>query len=380
MKDIEVISNIKTIRVKMFTHNDLDGVSCALVLKKLYDQKFITFNFEFISYNDYDKIKNFFNIHNENGAKLYDYVFITDLNFKSNDYMENIFYPLKEYFMELNNPNNMYSSLFKKIFFIDHHKDSENFFRDKEFNIFERIEYFNDMTYCASLQLFNFIINNQSSEWSNITNGCQRKLFEDRVLWMKSYLNNVHDWDTFNWKNNNNLTAKDLNILFTHITRGKFFIMQEQKEGLSFYFNKTEKSIINEAYKQLNQEYVKMLNTSVVLDHIDEENFVHPDIQYIVVRTDENISLLSDMLKDDILNKRIYKIFNIKYMVNVSFKYGTLNFRRFYNDIDLAKIANIYGGGGHEFAAGCVLDGKNQLQLSRFILPTVEKYVENLNN
>lgn len=374
MKDIEVISNITKIRVKVFTHNDLDGVSCALVLKKLYNSENISFNFDFITYSDFDKIKNFFDIDNEDGAKFYDYLFITDINIKEDDFFTKIYNPFKKFNTLINDPDKSRSSLFKKIFIIDHHKDSENTLRNRFESLRPKIEYYNDMTYCGSLQLYNFIINNQSLEWTTLTLGFEHPEYKDRKEWLKSYLKHVNDWDTFEWKNNGNIIARDLNMVFTHINRSKFFLMQEQKNGLSFYFNKTEKNMIKELLEQIKKDYTKLLNTSIVLDHIDEEGFPHPDIQYIIIRSDENTSLLCDMLRDDIINKKIYLRYNIKYIVNISFKYGNISFRRIFNDIDLVSIANMYGGGGHPYASGATMDGKNILQLERIIMPSIEAY------
>jgi len=378
MKDIEIISNLTTLKVKVFTHNDLDGVSCALVLKKLYNGSNISFNFEFISYSDYDKIKAFFDVDNENGAKYYDYLFITDLNFKHQEFHDNIFKPFRNFITQINDPDMKRSSIFKKIFIIDHHADSEETFRNRVEELFPRIEYYNDMTYCASLQLFNFVVNRQSNEWTNASIGGEHKNYVDRTVWLKSYLKHVNDWDLFEWKNNGNIIARDLNLVFTHLKRSKFFFMQEQKEGLAFYFNKTEKTIIKETLESIEKEYNRALLSSVILDHIDEEGFPHPDIQYIVVRSDDNTSLICDMIREAIIKKEIYTLFNIKYIVNVSFKYGSINFRRVFEDIDLVKIANIYGGGGHPYASGAVLDGKNRLQLDRIIMPILEKYGEPL--
>lgn len=376
MKDIEIISNITTIRVKMFTHNDLDGVSCALALRKFYRSKYFTFNIEFIGYDEYDKIKDFINIDNEEGIKKFDYVFITDLNFNNQNFYDKIYKPLREFTIELNNPAEGRSSLFKKIFFIDHHTDSETTFRDRVEELFPKIEYYNDLSYCASLQLFNFFKNNQSREWTQATIGTEDDKIEDVKSWLNSYLRYVHDWDTFDWKDNNDIIARDLNLVFSHINRSKFFLMQLQKDGLAFYFNKTEKTILKEVMDQINKDYQKALMTSVVLDHIDEDGFPHPDCQYIVIRSDDNTSLICDMIREAINRKEIYIRYNIKYIVNVSFKYGSINFRRVLEDIDCARIARMYGGGGHEYAAGCVLDGKNRLQLERILMPTLEKYGE----
>jgi len=379
MKDTEIISNITTLRVKMFTHNDLDGVSCALALKKLYNSNKISFNFEFIGYGDFDKIKKFFDINEEQGAKYYDYVFITDLNFTGENFIEFLWEPMKKFYSALNDPIEHHCSLFKKIFFIDHHEDSEKALRHRVNFLHDRLEYFNDKTYCASLQLFNFLVNQQSSEWSKASLGLENKKYNENKVWLYDYLTHVNNWDTFEWKNNNDLKARDLNLVFTHIKRSKFFQMQEQKDGVTFIFNKSETTLLNETMENIRKNYHKALLSSVVLDHIDEDNFPHPDIQYIVIRSDEDVSLICDILREDIDLKNVYSMFNIKYIVNISFKYGQISFRRVHKDINLAKIAQMYGGGGHEYAAGCVINGKNQLQMQRIILPSLEKYGEPTN-
>jgi len=376
MKDIEIISDITNIRVKVFTHNDLDGVSCALALKRCYDLKRINFDFTFMSYNDISSLKTFIDINNEDGIKKYDYVFITDINIASDNFHDYIQNPLRVFNAKLNDPARQNTSLFKKMFIIDHHKDSEKTFRNRVEEFFPIIEYYNDMTNCAALQVFNFIESDQSREWARVTLGIHHPMYEDRKVWLRSYLEHVHNWDTFEWKNNGDIVARDLNLVFSNTKRSKFFVDQEQKNGLAFYFNKSEIALLNEVLEKIEKDYQKALATSVVLDHINEFNVPYPDIQYIVIRSDENVSLICDKLKEDIINKKIYSRFNIKYIANISFKYGSISFRRIYDDIDLSKIANIYGGGGHEFAAGCVLDGKNPLQMQRLIVPTLEKYGE----
>lgn len=379
MTDMEIISDITTIRVKMFTHNDLDGVSCALALKKLYDSKRVSFNYSFIGYDNYDQIKEFFNPDNPDGAKKYDYLFITDLNFTSEKFSRYLLMPYRNFITDINSPHKHRASIFKKIFLIDHHQDSELAIRPKANDYFNFLEYYNDLQYCGSYQLFDFLIHNKSREWTNATLGYYRDKIEDRKAWLKSYLTHVNDWDTFNWKNNGNRTAVNLNLIFKSMNRSKFFLMQEQKEGPAFAFNKTEMQSLQNCLDAIDREYDKALKSSVVLDHIDKYNEIHPDIQYIVIRSDDNISMVADRIREQIRNKEIYSRFNIKYIVNISFKNGALSFRRIFDDINLAEIANIYGGGGHEFAAGAPLNGNDSKQLERFIMPTLRKYGEPLN-
>lgn len=371
-KKDEILALTK-LKVKVFTHNDLDGVSCAIILKKLYGKE-ISFNFSFISYNQYDEIKKFLDFFNGE-ARLYDYIFITDLNFTTIDYENFIEEPLNEFFMNYNSPqNSKTNNIFKKIFLIDHHVDSEKTLRNKAIKIFNEIEYYNDLNHCASWQLADWCIHKKSSEWTSSTLGLENKNYYINSKWVMDYIKYVNDWDLFHWKDNKNYLARDLNLLFTHIKREKYFMMQEQKDSPVFSFNKTEKTIIKETLESIHKEYERAIRSSVVLDHVNQHGIKDPNLQYIVIRSDENISLICDIIKDEIKAKHIYKMFNIGYIVNVSFKYGSLNFRRIDENIDLSVIANWYGGGGHPFASGCILNSEDKNLMNNFVLPILSKY------
>lgn len=369
----EILNNLNKISVKVFTHNDLDGVSCALVFKKLYNLDFISFDFEFISYNDYKKIEDFMNF--ENGKmRLYDYVFFTDLNFTKENFNTYIECPLLDFRSEVNGPNpSKLNSIFKKIFIIDHHKDSEETIRPKENRIFNEIEYYNDMTHCASLQLFDWCIHKRSSLWTQQTIGMENKMYKNHILWLESYLKNVNDWDLFHWKENGNLVALDLNLLFTHTRREKFFMMQMQKEDLKFVFNKSEGSTIKDLQYSLDKEFERVLSNSTMMEYKDEYGNYTPNFYYLVIKCDENVSLICDKIKEKILNdKKNDELFpNILYIANVSFKYKSISIRRVNENIDLSKIANYYGGGGHSFAAGFPLNANNKEIMNDFVYPAL---------
>lgn len=375
----EKISNSALIRVKWFTHNDLDGVSCPLIAYKLFSNLKFSFNVSFLSYDGIDKIGEFFDNYDE--SRLFDFVFITDLNIKPNDFENNIRRPLSDFIQNKNSyENREKSNFFKKIIFIDHHPDSENTIRTIENEIFSFMEYYNDKVHCAAYQVYDFFMNNSSEIWTKYTSDCKNINYEDNKNWCEHYVELVNDWDLFSWKKNNNVFAKDLNILFTHIRRDKFMMMQVQKKSPYFSFTKREQSIIRETYEQIHKDYEIALKNLIVVNQKDlnyKSNKRHetPNVKYAIIKTDENTSLICDMIKERIINNiHTFPCMYIDYIVNVSFKYGTINFRRINDIIDCGEIARFYGGGGHPFAAGCPIDSKNEYIMEDFIIPVLSVF------
>lgn len=368
----ELITNLNKIRVKVFTHNDLDGVSCSIVLKKLYDESKISFDFSFIGYDSLEEISNFFNDYET--SKLYDFIFITDINIKK-DYYEKFIKPSFDNFIinKNNYQNKEKLNLFKKLFIIDHHKDSEECFKDIQN---DNIEFYNDKEYCACYSLFYWSIEKRSEIWKEYTSNFYRKDYDIQIQWLKEYVELVNDWDLFLWKEKHNLISRDLNILFTHIRREKFIMMQIQKISIHFSYNSTEKTIIRETLETINKELYKCINNFVIVPlHNPIINEYNKNIRCLVIKNDENISLICDMIKDIILDNRNNFIerlsFDADIIVNVSFKYGSVNFRRVNEYIDLKEIANWYGGGGHSFAAGCPLNSEDKNLMEDFIYPLI---------
>ena len=73
-------------RIKLYTHTDMDGYSCAVILK-LYLESQYQIDVEYLDYTDLDCPKLTF----KKDIELYDHIFVTDLNFKSLDMVERLF-------------------------------------------------------------------------------------------------------------------------------------------------------------------------------------------------------------------------------------------------------------------------------------------------
>jgi len=361
----ELVTNLKKLKVKIFSHNDLDGISCAIVLKKLYDESKISLSFTYISYDQISEISRFFENYDE--ARMYDFVIISDINIKKDDYHHFIQPQFNRFISEKNNYQNREKlNLFKKMFIIDHHKDSEETFRPIENSIFDNVEYYNDTIHCATYQLYDWCINQRSRIWNEYVSSGFNRNFDINKQWLREYIELVNDWDIFLWKEKNNLIARDLNILFTHIRREKFMMMQNQKISIHFAFNSTEKTIIRETLESINKEFHRCWKDAVYVPlHNPITDQVHKNVTCLVIRADENVSLISDMFREMITHER----YDIDIIVNISFKYGSVNFRRINENIDLKEIANWYGGGGHPFAAGCPLNYHDKNLMNDFVNP-----------
>ena len=340
------------LNVKVFSHNDLDGVGICILLKKLYN---ISFNFTFISYNDIYKISEFFN---SDEAKTYDFVFITDLNLVEDNF-KCVMHTFNKFIDDISNTDEYVR--FKKLFIIDHHIDTDYSIKSYINLDYNFIEYTNNLKDCATMQLYRWIIEYQSDYWCTHTQNSKHEDYEVNISWCKQFADLVNDWDIFLWKEKYNFLARNLNILFTHIKREKFIMMQMQKTSNNFALNKTEISIINENLENIKKDYERIIKQMTIKEFNNPFKYTAA-----IIRCDDNLSLLCDMLKDEFKNTTIDVI------VNVSFKYGSINFRRINDDINLVPIANWYGGGGHPFASGCVLNPNNKTLINDFVLPSLK--------
>lgn len=359
------------LRVKVFTHTDLDGISTPIIFKKLYDENLISFSFTYVDYTDLNVISDFFDDYKL--AAGYDYIFITDINMTQEFYSYKFRKSINDFLYNCklakeNEDDFIYH--FKKIFYIDHHIDSEYTFRKRVNDIFDIIEYYNDMTHCAAFQLFDWIMHQKSTAFQQDVEGFLNPNYNDNESWVRSYVNLVDDWDTFRWKKNHDLKARDLNLLFKEQKRQKFIDAQLRKHSPFFDFYGYEFDVINRINEVIKREFDYALKNSAVRNHVNPTILTeYEELQYLIIKNDNHISLICDMIRDLIYNKHLFPQYNIGYIACISYKNNSISFRRVDEKIDLSKIANWYGGGGHPFAAGCPINMNDKNLVSNFIQP-----------
>lgn len=355
-------------KIKLFTHTDLDGISCNIILNRLFDKNAVSISCEYLNYSDFDKIIEFFDNYQE--AASYDLVISTDLNFTP-CFIEKL---MKHFDDFCDKKNNIYYTdkvynFFKKFIIIDHHKDSLILNNIDQRN--EYMEYYNNEKDCATKQFFHLIIFDDSGVFSKELEGCENP-DHTVVKFCESYVELVNDWDLFLWKDKNNLAARDLNLLFTSVDHSKFCLWQYQKKAHQFYWNESEKKLIRDTIYKINKEFEKCYSNAKILDHYDcVKNMYDKHIQYMVVKLDDNVSLISDMMIEKIKNE-IHLQKNIEYIVFVSFKHKACSVRRVNPNFKCNVVASFFGGGGHEFSAGFPIRTEDELAMKLFILPAID--------
>ena len=369
-KKLEVISkpeektypklNMK--RVKHFSHTDLDGLSCTLVSKQLFDKKSVCFNYEYLNYGDFNRIIDFLN--NSEESSKYDLILITDLNI-SMEVGTRIIEAFNNFLDKANNINLFnIPNFMKKMIIIDHHKDSLwlNEVQHKY------IEYYNNEKDCATRQLYNFIIHCDSPTFTKTLEGCQNE-YPEVIDYYENYTNIVNDWDLFLWIDKHNMVARDLGILCGQTDRNEFLLWQIQKCPLKdkivdkFYFNKTEIKELKKIWNELDFMVDKAITNSIVMDYKGY-------FKYLLLKENENVSMLSYIIREKIKSGE-FKC-DADCMCIVMFNHNSVSVRQIKDDFNCREFANLYGGGGHPAASGFPIHSENEELMQQFIYPVLK--------
>lgn len=322
----------------LLTHTDLDGVSCAVIAKVAGLENLTTI------FVDNDKIDELIeeyiekHINTENFLE-YDNVYITDLPIK-----EETAYRLNQlidsYVREGTKPNIEEPRINTKFVYLDHHKTSLSL-----------NQYDWAMVQCSMQELF-------SKEEKPI---CGTKLFA-RYLTANNvqfsneteqYIENVNDWDTWLWQKTNNEEAESLSLLLGFVPRDMFIeqALQLCDTGHASVFANDLIACVREKRTTYIEEKIKEAQIITLRQN-----------KFISVRASQHVSLLgnklAEMYKDDCAGAIIIS------------DYG-LSFRGVRSDIDMSEYAKLFGGGGHQKAAGASFDNEyNQRVINELLNAT----------
>jgi len=295
-------------------HNDLDGYGCgkvASVFVNLADAAYLSYSNVNKAVEDYCN-KNY---------KNYDGLIVADLNLDMSR-MEML---------------NKLAKSGHPIMYFDHHfKTMEQF----EFFTKSMIYFDYSREFCATSIMFShFTKNNYSTEVSI------EKLTEVVDL--------IDAWDMYKWQNPEtfetiNETARDLNIYFKYFGYEKTFqkIDGYITDTFKNLFSKIEISNIYILKREIRRAVLDRNKSLDIISYPFEGEVFDIGITY----AEKDITEIGNML--NILNK------NLAFIVVIDMVHKSVNFRTIFNNPNLAKIAAIYGGGGHPKAAGCELNEK----------------------
>jgi oligoribonuclease NrnB/cAMP/cGMP phosphodiesterase (DHH superfamily) len=282
-------------KVKLFTHDDLDGVGCALVALSTFGDDV---DIDYCNYDNIDKLLTEFVAEDSDGyseSDKYDMVYITDIH------------PEVECTAKVLN-----KVINDKLLMFDHHKTSD---------------WLNDY------------------EWANIVptsatvKFCGTELFYNNfdVKLNEEFIHLIHDLDTWEWEAKDNWKAYDLAILLDFYGIDKF--IEEFKYSFNncniVNFNNIDDIIIKAEHKKMEQ-YFKDKNKYMITKQICGQPAG-------VVFGEQYHSLLGNQLS------KWHPELDFIVIVNMA---GGISYRCVKNNVDVSEIAKYYGGGGHQKASG----------------------------
>lgn len=216
---------------------------------------------------------------------------------------------------------------------LDHHKSAlglnkYDWCSVKEFdNYYHLNKEFKEIKTCGSLLFFEY-------KRKEIIKYLSSKIINP----LSKFILLIREYDTWDWTKNNNLSAKYLNDLL---------FMRGKENFIDDIFNKIRngKEIFNE--KDITDLEKRQKSIDAYIDS-KEKQVVEVNVQGLnagVIMAENYISELADTILKRNLHLEILVIIN-------GF---TVSLRTKRNNIDLSKMAEDYGGGGHPQASGFVL-------------------------
>ncbi|WP_102347151.1 DHH family phosphoesterase [Bacillus sp. Marseille-P3661] len=289
--------------IKLFTDSDLDGMGCSLLAKIAFGEQV---DVEYCTYRNLNyRVKKF--LSNPEGINAM--VYITDLSV--NEENEKAF-------------EGRYKKN-KNIQMIDHHATALHF-NKYEWGIVKP-EYETGHKTSATSLFYDYL-----KEKQLITP--EQSLNEFNEL--------IRQYDTWEWEENENLVAKQLNDLFSIIGRQQF--EEQMLERLtavtdSFFFTEGETLLLEVEEKKI-ERYIRSKNRQLI------QTFIN-DFCVGIVHAESYHSELGNAL-----NKRNPHL-DMIVIINVGNK--SVGFRTIHDHVDVSKFASTFGGGGHPKASGCSL-------------------------
>ncbi|WP_145413415.1 DHH family phosphoesterase [Paenibacillus xylanexedens] len=292
-------------KIKLFTHTDLDGVGCAIIAKLAFDEVDV----EYCNYNEIDqKVKDFTGLMK---FKEYDKVYITDISVSKEvaDLIEYSVTEKKEYL-------NRYQ-------LIDHHATAKwlNEYRwayvdDMELSIIpgEKV-----MKSSGTSLFYNYLWENENAN----------------LPFALNFIEKVRRYDTWDWHTiHNDNEAKRLNDLLYLIGRDRF--VQRFTKDTSLRFTEGEEMLLEIEQTKIDK-YLETKSKQMFKQYFG-------DHLVGVVFAEQYQSQMGNYLA---LNNE-----DLDYVVMIDVGNETVSYRGIHDSIDLGIIAKSFGGGGHPKASG----------------------------
>lgn len=302
-------------KVKIFTHTDLDGYGCSILANLAAGRGQVSA--EYCGYyNINEKVEEFIN---SKYYQFYDYVFITDISIN-----DSLAKKIDTY------------GLGSVIKLIDHHPTALNL--NKYDWCLVQVE--DDIEKVSGTSLFyDYLV--------------QNKLLAPRPA-LEIFVEAIKRYDTWLWKDKyNDLRAKELNDLFKIYGPDRFFdeYYDRLTKDVFCIITDTDKFLLELENEKI-RNYINKKSKFVFKKNLNLRN---NRFRVGIVVADEYINELANEICE--ANPDIDFVAIISGLNNISF-------RTIKDDVDLGKdVAKYFGGGGHEKAAGATIDLKLKSQI-----------------
>jgi uncharacterized protein len=318
--------------VKLFTHNDLDGVGCELLANLAFKNPSVTH-----TKNPQDasnKVKEFIE---EGTYKYYDKVFITDISVNEE-------------------VSNMISSLGNEMFkfqLLDHHATA----LDLNKHLWAKVVVDDIHGKCSGTSMFHTYLTREGF--------FQREIYRDALTVM---VEKIRRYDTWEWKERYyDEEAGKLNDLMWLLGSRQFVQIFHSRLLWSDMFTVIEGSWSGMFQKE--DELVLSLDKKKKESYIDRKEKQMFTINFLgrkagVVFAEQYISELGNALSEN--NSK-----DLDYVILVDMGGQKVSLRTVHNNIDLGKdVASKFGGGGHAKASGFSINPSIPKHVVEMILGT----------
>jgi oligoribonuclease NrnB/cAMP/cGMP phosphodiesterase (DHH superfamily) len=302
-------------RMIIFTDIDLDGLGCGLIAKLAFADKANVFYSSYRNLNQ--RVEAVIKNPENNNVEIY----ITDL--AVNEQVEK---KLEERFRQG-----------KHVQMIDHHVTAMHFNQYKWGSVIP--EYETGKKTCATSLFYDYLIEHNIME-------------RNRAL--EEFIELVRQYDTWEWDENNNLTAKRLNDLFYIMSRELFeeeMLKRLTENADSFELTDTETMLLDIEEQKIHR-YIHSKSRQLVQTFVD-------DYCVGIVHAEQYLSELGNELNN------LYPHLDMIILLNIGGK--KMGFRTIHDEVNVAEFAKGYGGGGHPKASG-----------SELTREAFEKFVQNV--
>ena len=297
-------------RIKVFTHTDLDGIGPVVLLQTLLDAEI---DYECHGYGTIDSAVNAY--YNNRLFLDYDMTLITDISVRKDFAIEAI--------RSMDNQGH-------KIALLDHHPTAE------PLNKYLWAKVVTEKPNCGTTLTLDYIKRNFKEE----IDGFDPVIIKD----IENFVNLISQWDTWLWVKNDDDKPKLLNDLFYIYGREEFLEKMTNKLLYDrFLFSDEDMLVLNMRQRAIDKCVEQKCKQLMLVE------YAYEDLTAGIVFAEDYISELGhELLKE---------FDEADYIMIINAGSSTVSLRaREEDDVDVEVIAQYYGGGGHKKASGFRFD------------------------